>query len=87
MKEEKKDKKIIIRVSKVEKKRLKKNAETNNMNLSEYIISCGTRKNNGNRDYDANMAVAVQEILNYIEERYKEDIELRKRVDNIWENL
>ena len=86
----KKKEKLNIRLKSSEKIKLMKNAEENDLNVSDYV-----RKllfHSGKKLFDAEdrvifLSVKLQEAVNYICEKYKEDKKLEGMMDEIWEHM
>lgn len=88
-----KDKKaqLNIRLSQTEKRRLKRKAIKNGLNLSEYIramLSGGDRKQQG-PGMVSQCVVICQDILNIVQEKYscEDNSTLEEKVEKLWKIL
>lgn len=90
MKNTLKKEKLNIRVCKEEKVRLKRNAKRINMSVSDYVRVKLFTPNKDGKDSKlllGVMLVKVQEIVNYIQEKYGENDELKEMVEELWESI
>lgn len=78
---------IQVRLTPKEKKRVEANISKTGMKKSDYFRDRLLRVEK--KQYEnVQLTVAVQEILNYIEENYSfEDKTLERKVDGIWKML
>ncbi len=95
-KRQKKTKCINIRTTEKEYFKIKENAQTDHKTISEYVIKKSLekkekkRKNNKNTRATAlciNMAVSVQELLNYIDSKYGFDEIVSSVTDRLWKAI
>lgn len=81
---------ITIRATKNEKKKLKRKAEESGQNLSEYLICAGlggkTCRANKKQQEICNTAL-LQELCNYVEEKYGENKFLDEWSEKLWNSL
>lgn len=87
-----KKEKLDIRITPNEKKKLLRSAKRVNLNLSSYVrmklfspVSKG--KNEELRLKMGFIFIEAQEILNYVQDKYKEDEELERMVENLWKHI
>ena len=82
---------LNIRISKTEKRRLKRKAIKNGLNLSEYIramLSEGDRKQQS-PGMVSQYVVICQDILNIVQEKYscEDNSMLEEKVEKLWKIL
>ena len=82
---------LNIRLSQTEKRRLKRKAINNGLNLSEYIramLSGGDRKQQG-PGMVSQCVVICQDILNIVQEKYscEDNSMLEEKVEKLWKIL
>lgn len=80
---------ITVRATEAEKNKLKSRAEESGQKLSRYLIDMGL---NGSmcraseNSLEVRNTVLLQELCNYIEEKYGEDAFLNEWSDKLWDS-
>lgn len=86
-----KKEKLNIRLSSDEKEKIETYALNNNMSVSEYARMKMLTRNKREKQprNEVACAVAVQQLVNYVQDKYisDEDTELERMVEDIWENV
>lgn len=90
MKKTLKKEKLNIRVCEEEKVRLKRNAKRINMSVSDYVrvkLFAPSKEGKDCKLLIGIMLVKVQEIVNYIQEKYGKNDELKEMVEELWGSI